>query len=76
MSRPQIRSNQMITTFGPGAMVDLPEKSIIVAGLEKWNYQAGKPRIVEEPRLAAKLARLLPRVCPGFRGMSVELRTL
>lgn len=25
MARPQIRQGQLITTFGPGAMTDLPE---------------------------------------------------
>lgn len=27
--RAQLRSNQLISTFGPGAMVDLPDKSVI-----------------------------------------------
>lgn len=75
MSRHQIRSNQLITTFGPGAMVDLPDKSIIVAGLHKWRYDATKQCKVEEPRLAAKLARLLRESSPGFKGQSIELRT-
>lgn len=75
MSRHQIRSNQLITTFGPGAMVDLPDKSIIVAGLHKWNYEADKPCRIDEPRLAAKIARLLRASCPGFKAQSIELRT-
>ena len=75
MSRQQIRSNQLITTFGPGSMVDLPYKSIIVAGLEKWTFEAGKPCLVEEPRLAAKVARHLREQFPSFKGHSIELRT-
>ncbi len=75
MSRQQIRSNQLITTFGPGAMVDLPHKSIIVAGLENWAFEPGKPCLVEEPRLAAKLARLLRQQNQAFKGHSIELRT-
>jgi hypothetical protein len=59
--RSQLRSNQLITTFGPGAMVDLPEKSVIIAGLHEWHYQQDKPCIVKEPRLAAKVGRLLGR---------------
>lgn len=74
MSRQQIRSNQLITTFGPGAMVDLPDKSIIVAGLENWTYEPGKYCLIEEPRLAAKIARLLQKQ-QSFRGHSIELRT-
>ena len=66
--RSQLRSNQLITTFGPGAMVDMPEKSVIVAGLHEWHYKKDKPCLVKEPRLAAKVGKLLNRP-------SVELRS-
>ena len=61
MSKSQIRSSQVVTTFGPGAMVDLPESSVIIAGLDHWKYDlANLPFvIVEEPRLSAKLAVIL-----------------
>jgi hypothetical protein len=75
MSRQQIRSNQLITTFGPGAMVDLPEKSVIIGGLETWRYEPDNPCIIEEPRLAAKLARLLRNDLKNFKGHSIQLRT-
>ena len=58
MARQQLRSNQLITTFGPGSMVDLPHNSIIIGGLETWRYESDKPCIVEEARLSAKLGRL------------------
>lgn len=74
MSRSQIRSNQLISTFGPGSMVDLPDKSIIVAGLDKWTYRPDNLCIVEEPRLAAKLAKILRNVVPGFKGNTIQLR--
>ena len=32
----QIRQSQIITTFGPGSMVDLPKHSVLVAGLDHW----------------------------------------
>jgi pyruvate/2-oxoglutarate dehydrogenase complex dihydrolipoamide dehydrogenase (E3) component len=28
----QIRQSQIVTTFGPGAMVDLPDHAVIVGG--------------------------------------------
>ena len=74
MSLPQLRSNQLITTFGPGAMVDLPEKSVIVAGLDYWSYSADNLCIVEEPRLAAKVAKILGNLVPGYKGKSIQLR--
>jgi hypothetical protein len=57
-SRPhgQIRQSQLITIFGPGAMVDLPNYSVLVSGLDHWT-QGGED--ISEPRLAEKLARLL-----------------
>jgi hypothetical protein len=30
----EIRQSQLITTFGPGSMLDLPNYSVLVAGLE------------------------------------------
>lgn len=51
----QIRQSQIVTTFGPGAMVDLPEHSVIIGGLDNWT----KDRQIFEDRLAAKVAKLL-----------------
>lgn len=52
----EIRQSQLITTYGPGAMVDLPKQSVIIAGLESW---IGADTVVQERRLADKAARLL-----------------
>src|SRR5437867_1697885 len=64
MSRParrrrphgEIRQSQLITTFGPGAMLDLPNYSVLVAGLDYW-LPGGED--VYEPRLTEKLRILL-----------------
>lgn len=32
----QLRRSQVVTTFGPGAMVDLPDHSILISGLDQW----------------------------------------
>jgi len=61
----EIRQSQLITTFGPGSMLDLPNYSVLVAGLEFWS--AGGETI-SEPRLSRKLARVL-------EVDSVELKT-
>src|ERR1700733_10067026 len=52
----QLRQGQLITTFGPGAMTDLPERSVLIAGLEDW---VGERELISEPRLSAKIANLL-----------------
>ena len=45
-----------MTTFGPGSMVDLPNHSVLVAGLDFWSLGGDA---VSEPRLSQKLARVL-----------------
>lgn len=50
----QLRGSQVITTYGPGSLLDLPYDSAIVSGLESWGNPAKLPK-VEEPRLARKL---------------------
>ena len=56
--RAQLRANQLISTFGPGSMVDLPDKSVIIAGLHGWRYRDDKQCVVNEPRLSAKIGRM------------------
>ncbi len=51
----QVRQSQVVTTFGPGSMFDLPNHSVIVGGLEYWT----KGDEIHEPRLVAKLKELL-----------------
>jgi hypothetical protein len=56
----KIRLSQAITTFSPGAMVDLPEDSVIVGGLDGWQYDRNEPEpIVSEPRLVQRISAIL-----------------
>jgi hypothetical protein len=60
MGKPQLRASQVITTYGPGAMVDLPDDAVLIAGLETWRYHRSKPiPTISEPRLISKLESLL-----------------
>ena len=52
----QIRLSQMITTFGPGAMVDLVDQAVVVGGLDFWSYDARGMKQVADPRLRDALA--------------------
>ena len=56
-SRPhgQIRQSQLLTSFGPGSMLDLPNHSVLVGGLDTWS--TGGDEIIE-PRLVDKLKLL------------------
>ena len=51
-----VRRSQLITTFGVGALVDLPRRSVIVGGLDHWrpgSKDGFEP--IAEPRLSRKL---------------------
>ena len=52
----ELRRSQILTTFGPGAMVDLPNHSVLIAGLEYW--KGDKDRVYED-RLEAWLRQTL-----------------
>jgi hypothetical protein len=45
----------VITTYGPGALIDLPKHSAIVGGLDTWPRPAGLEEVTEA-RLSRKLA--------------------
>ena len=57
MTHGQLRRSQVITTFGPAALIDLPNDSAIVGGLDTWGGETNLERI-DEPRLSAKLASM------------------
>jgi hypothetical protein len=48
-----LRPSQIITTFGPGAVVDLPTASLIMAGTDFWTTD--RSRLIDEPRLRSML---------------------
>ena len=52
----QIRQSQVITTYGPGALIDLPKHAAITGGLDTW--PKGLDEIVE-PRLTRVLRNLM-----------------
>src|SRR5206468_2608587 len=56
----QIRRSQIVTTFGPGAMVDLIDNAVLVGGLDYWLYD--KKTVIQEPRLRDHLAERLQKI--------------
>lgn len=49
----KLRPSQLVTQFGPGCLVDLPELSMVLAGLDDWNIATS--RRIGEPRLQRAL---------------------
>jgi hypothetical protein len=53
-----LRQSQVLTTFGPGAMVDLPDRAVLIEGLQGWRFGGGREEL-QEPRLVRKLRDML-----------------
>ena len=54
----EIRQSQILSSYGPGSMVDLPNHSIIMGGLNHWKFGTERTPIVE-PRLEQFLQQKL-----------------
>lgn len=61
----QVRPSQLLHTYGPGSMVDLPNLSVLVMGLNFWAADDANARVLPEKRLLAAVRRRL--------GQQVEL---
>lgn len=58
----KLRPSQVITTFGPGAVVDLPEDSVMIAGIDDWP----PGQVISEHRLERALD------VAGFRSPAIK----
>src|SRR5947208_15324299 len=63
----QIRRGQVINTYGPGALIDLPKHSAIVGGLDTWPKTSDLDEIVES-RLTSKLQIMTGIAAPRLFG--------
>jgi hypothetical protein len=75
MARNLQRLSNLVGNFGPGAMLDLPTRSVLVGGLERWEMRQGAFKPIEEPRLARMLERMLKDTGRLDDGRSLSLRT-
>lgn len=55
----EIRQSQIVTTFGPGAMVDLIDDAVLIGGLDLWAMGPGRGEVVTEPRLRSRVVHSL-----------------
>ena len=54
-----ISQSQLIFSFGPGSMVDLPDRSVIIGGLNLWNVEGSNNKVISEPRLSFRVGKFL-----------------
>lgn len=72
----QVRPSQLLWTYGPGALIDLPNLSVVTMGLDRWVTEYCPP--VEEARLLAAVQRILGpqvqrlRIPPFIREENVD----
>lgn len=65
-----IRKSQVVTTYGPGAMVDLLDNAVLVGGLDFWSYDKRKASPdIPEPRLREAL---IDRFRAANRELSID----
>ncbi len=62
----QIRQSQMVTTFGPGSMVDLVDRAVVIGGLEHWGYGSDGFVSLDDPRLRRSLIPRLKSLDPNL----------
>lgn len=53
----EIRPSQFMYTFGIGAIIDLPNLSTMILGLDRWEIKNSS--VIEEPRLLKKVKHIL-----------------
>jgi hypothetical protein len=75
MSKNAQRLSQVVSTFGPGAMVDLPTRSVVIGGLERWEMRGGSFTTIPEPRLTTRLEQLLKKQGRLAETKSLSLRS-
>lgn len=63
-----VRPSQLMYAYGVGALVDLPNLSVIVAGLEDWERQIQHQPQILEPRLLGAVRAALGSQVQELRG--------
>lgn len=53
----EVRPSQLLWTYGPGALVDLPNLSVVTMGTDRWEKDRCQP--IEEARLLAAVRTVL-----------------
>ncbi|MDH6228178.1 DUF1998 domain-containing protein [Streptomyces sp. MJP52] len=67
-----VRPSHLMFTAGIGSLVDLPNFSVLVKGLDSWSYSGVTQYDIDEPRLRAAVNRSLQRY---GRGQIEQLRS-
>ncbi len=53
----EVRPSQLLWTYGPGALIDLPNLSVVTMGIDRWELNRCQP--IQEARLLTNVRRVL-----------------
>jgi hypothetical protein len=62
----ELRQSQLVTTFGPGSMVDLVDRAVVIGGLEHWSWGSERRVSLDDPRLRRSLIPRLKALDPDL----------
>lgn len=57
----ELRRSQLLTTYGPGALVDLVDDAVLIKGLDHWQYSGAHFQNIQAPRLRDDIAGRLAK---------------
>lgn len=75
MNKNAQRLSQVVSAFGPGAMIDLPTRSVIVGGLDLWEMKGNSFSVISEQRITVRLEQLLKAQGRLGENKVLQLRT-
>ena len=61
----EVRPSQILWTYGPGALIDLPSLSVVTMGVDRW--EKGRCIQIEEARLLSAVRNVLGRQVESLR---------
>ena len=57
----EVRPSQLLWTYGPGALIDMPSLSVVTQGIDRWDQDRCQP-VTEARLLSAVRQRLGPQI--------------
>jgi hypothetical protein len=61
----EVRPSQLLWTYGPGALIDLPNLSVVTMGIDRWELNRCQP--IQEARLLSNVRRVLGNQVKSLR---------
>jgi hypothetical protein len=61
----EVRPSQLLWTYGPGSLIDLPNLSVVTMGIDRW--EIGRCQPIQEARLLTNVRRVLGEQVESLR---------